>query len=130
MPRYFSLEEANGLLPVLREMMTRIQDKKRTLDSYQEQLLAMVQRAAGNGRAQEPEANRLRQTAEQITDEINGLIDDVQALGCEVKDVDVGLVDFRTIRDGREVYLCWRLGEETIAFWHDLDVGFAGRQPL
>ena len=53
-----------------------------------------------------------------------------EGIGCEVKDVQTGLVDFRAMRDGRAVYLCWRLGEEDIAFWHELDAGFAGRQPL
>jgi hypothetical protein len=51
-------------------------------------------------------------------------------MGVELKDIEEGLVDFRSMRDGRIVYLCWRQGEDTIAFWHELDAGFAGRQPL
>ena len=54
----------------------------------------------------------------------------IHALGCELKHVDQGLIDFPALREGREVYLCWRLGEPTIGWWHDLDTGFAGRQPL
>ena len=57
-------------------------------------------------------------------------MEEFAATGVELKGIDEGLVDFRSTRDGRVVYLCWRLGEETIAFWHELDVGFPGRQPL
>jgi len=51
-------------------------------------------------------------------------------MGIELKDPELGLVDFRSIREGREVYLCWQLGEEHLSFWHEIDTGFAGRQPL
>jgi hypothetical protein len=51
-------------------------------------------------------------------------------MGCVLKDMDQGLVDFLTRRDGREVYLCWRYGEERVAYWHELQAGFAGRRPL
>jgi len=61
---------------------------------------------------------------------MNGLIEKVQGMGVELKDVEVGLIDFRSIREGREVYLCWQLGEEHVTHWHELDTGFAGRQPL
>ena len=54
----------------------------------------------------------------------------VQALGVELKGIEQGLVDFPTMRDGRVVYLCWQLGEGTIAYWHEIDAGFSGRQPL
>jgi hypothetical protein len=54
----------------------------------------------------------------------------IAASGAELKDINSGLLDFRSQREGREVYLCWRYGEGEIRFWHDLDAGFAGRQPL
>jgi hypothetical protein len=68
----------------------------------------------------------LQKTAEQI----NGLVERINDMGCELKDADMGLLDFRTLMDGREVYLCWKLGEEHVAYWHDMETGFAGRQPL
>jgi hypothetical protein len=67
----------------------------------------------------EEAASTLSDMARQITN-----------LGCELKGIDEGLIDFRALREGREVYLCWRLGEERIAFWHDIEAGFGGRQPL
>jgi hypothetical protein len=58
------------------------------------------------------------------------LINELNGFGCELKDPTIGLIDFLSLRSGREVYLCWHLGEERINFWHYLDAGFAGRQPL
>lgn len=130
MPRYFTLEEANRLLPRLRELMARLQERNVELERRQEGLLSLARLAAGDGLAQEREADQARRAVEEATDEINALVEEVQALGCEVKDPERGLVDFRAWHEGREVYLCWRLGEERIAYWHDLQAGFAGRQPL
>jgi hypothetical protein len=58
------------------------------------------------------------------------LIEELDEIGVELKGIDEGLVDFPSERDGRVINLCWRMGEETIAWWHELDTGFAGRQPL
>ncbi len=68
----------------------------------------------------------LQKTATQI----NEMAERINGMGCELKDVNMGLIDFRTMMDGREVYLCWKLGEEHVAYWHDLETGFASRQPL
>ena len=62
--------------------------------------------------------------------DLQGLINELDEMGVELKGIDEGLVDFQSLRDGRVVYLCYRLGEETIAYWHELDSGFAGRQTL
>ena len=67
---------------------------------------------------------------EQAVAALNSLGEQINELGCELKDIDQGLVDFRTDMDGHEVYLCWKLGEERVEWWHELDTGFAGRQPL
>jgi hypothetical protein len=66
----------------------------------------------------------------QAAAEVNSLIERVQEMACELKDIEQGLIDFRTEREGREVYLCWKLGEPDIRWWHELDAGFAGRRPL
>jgi len=76
------------------------------------------------------ELARSRQGLQKAAIEINGIIERVKDLGVEVKDVDLGLVDFRAEINGREAYLCWKLGEEHIAWWHDLNTGYASRQPL
>ena len=61
---------------------------------------------------------------------MRSLATELEEIGCELKDVHTGLLDFRSLREDRVVYLCWRLGEDEIRFWHELDTGFAGRQPL
>jgi hypothetical protein len=62
--------------------------------------------------------------------EINALIERVKAMGAEVKDLDLGLIDFRAQKDGRVVYLCWKLGEERVEWWHELNTGYASRERL
>jgi hypothetical protein len=93
--------------------------------------LAGVQtRTAGNGHGLDVEMSRARQDQARATLEMNATIEKITAMGIEVKDLDQGLIDFRSERDGRVVYLCWKLGEEHIGWWHELDTGFGGRQPL
>lgn len=133
MPRYFTPEEANPSeegLPRLREIVTRLQERQRTLDQRQEELAALAQRATGNGRAFERVAQEALQVAERLAQEIKSLVAEVQALDCEVKDLERGLVDFPAWREGRLVYLCWMLGEDEVAYWHDSQTDFAGRRPL
>ena len=67
---------------------------------------------------------------DSMSAEAESLVDEIFDLGVALKDVEQGLVDFPAIRDGRIVYLCWKQGEDEIRFWHDVDTGFAGRQPL
>ncbi|HEU4759083.1 MAG TPA: DUF2203 domain-containing protein [Dehalococcoidia bacterium] len=129
-PRQFSLEEANGLLPRLGEKLGRLQEMKRRQDELQEKVRDYQARMTGDGHLLETEVNEARREMAKAAAEVNTLIEQVQALGCEVKDVDQGLVDFRTVMDGREVYLCWKLGEPSIGWWHELEAGYAGRQPL
>lgn len=70
-----------------------------------------------------------RRATDPVAREIEALLREIAELGVEVKDPDLGLIDFRTVRRGHEVYLCWKLGEgDRISFWHDLDTGFAGRK--
>ena len=67
---------------------------------------------------------------ERTAAEVNGLAEQVHDMGCELKGIEEGLIDFRAEMDGREVYLCWKLGEDTIAWCHELDTGFGGRRAL
>ncbi len=129
MPRLFTLEAAIALLPRVRELMARAQQQRHDYLAAERQLAEAVQTVRGNGHradtlqsAQEAAARALRQVRQTV--------EALQATGCEVKDLELGLVDFRSQREGREVYLCWRVGEATISYWHELDAGFGGRQPL
>ena len=129
MPRLFTLDAALALLPRVRELMARAQQQRRDYLAAERQLADAVQTVRGNGHR----ADTLRQaqlTARRTLRQVQQTVEALHALGCEVKDLEMGLVDFRSLREGREVYLCWRFGEETISYWHELDTGFGGRQPL
>ena len=130
MPHYFTVNEANGALPRLRQWLTRLQTRRRRLDEVQGQLAELAVKAAANGNLLEEEVHATQREAQRLDDELNKLIAKINDLGCELEDVGQGLVDFPAMRDGREVHLCWRLGEEKVAFWHELEAGFGGRQPL
>ena len=130
MPRFFTVEEANLELARLRQWLPRLQARRRRLDVVQHKLAELTVKAASNGNLLEEEVHATQREAKRLTQEVDKLIARIHDLGCELKDIEQGLVDFPSLREGREVYLCWQLGEEQVAFWHELDVGFAGRQPL
>jgi hypothetical protein len=138
-PRYFTLEEANSLLPHLRSVLERLRQDAANLEGLQQALqeggqsLGKVSRAGTNGHGRNgagPRFYAILQQADDILKAMQASLREIEDLGCVVKDVASGLVDFRTLRDGRAVYLCWRLGEDAIRYWHELDAGFAGRHPL
>ena len=130
--RLFTLEEANALVPRVRELFESIHERMERLGELQQQLESFRARKR-QGEHADGEAKLVTEsigTAGRLSDEIRDLVREIQATGCEVKDLGQGLVDFRAQRDDRVVYLCWKLGEDHIAFWHELHTGFAGRQPL
>lgn len=130
MPRLFTLDEANALLPRLRELLADMQETKRAIDALREELSGLARTASGNGGLAGAGVVLKQEEAQKLVERLNALLEEVQGLGCEVKGVDEGLIDFRSEREGRVVYLCWKLGEERIDYWHELDTGFAGREPL
>ncbi len=129
-PRWFTLDEANSLLPRLNQLLPQIQESKSKHDRLEEKADEYAHLLSSNGRIIEKELNETRQELAMTTTEVNRLIERVQEMACELKDIEQGLIDFRTEREGREVYLCWKLGEPDIRWWHELDAGFAGRRPL
>lgn len=130
MPRLFTVQEAEALLPELTEIVQGLQERSRALEAIRNELTAAASRARGNGHVAKSAAEGSRRRAEELVAEINRLHARILDLGCELKGIEEGLIDFPAERDGRTVYLCWRLGEPGIAWWHELDTGFAGRQPL
>ncbi len=130
MPRIFTLDEANALLPRLREILTELQEKKPAFDRLQPELKEMARSAAGNGHLQSSEVQEKRRRAESLAKRLEELVTELHRIGCQLKGLDQGLIDFPAEREGREIYLCWRLGEDAIGYWHGQDTGFAGRQPL
>ena len=127
-PVLFSVEEANALLPRLVPMLEDLRAGESALDEARAALGRLTPTMRGNGHG--AEAAALERRLHELADELAEGIRRIAAMGVEVKDLDHGLIDFPSLREGRIVYLCWRLGEGPLAFWHELDAGFAGRQPL
>jgi hypothetical protein len=127
-PRLYTLDSANALLPTVIPMLERLRDDYRHLAMLNNEIaaeVAMLERHAIVMMAHRAEG-AINETAQRMKD----VLGELYALGVEVKDIESGLIDFLSEREGRLVYLCWRLGEDHIAYWHDLDAGFAGRQPI
>ena len=121
--RHFTREEANALLPQVEPALRKLRDARdRLTDSEAHELLATSAPANGGG-----EPGRLVGDAFL---EVRDLLAQIQALGIVIRDIDRGLIDFPAIIDDSEVYLCWQLDESEIEYWHDLESGFGGRQPL
>jgi len=130
-PHLFTLEQAEALLPQVREELLAMQQLKRQVDQLRDELGHVVEKATGNGHVKsEDRVARTRRHAERLVEELNERLARINAWGVELKGLDEGLLDFPSDREGRVVYLCWRLGEDRIEWWHELDTGFAGRQPL
>jgi hypothetical protein len=128
--RYFTVEEANKALPLVRMIVSDIVRQYRVVEDLQQRLsvVATERRRTSNDSYSE----ELAQSQAELDAEENKLstyIDELRRLGVEFKGAD-GLCDFYSIMDGRDVFLCWRLGEPEVRYWHDLDAGFAGRRPL
>jgi hypothetical protein len=130
--RYFTPEEANAALADVRPLAERLVQANAALRRAHERLAQVRSKVAGNGGGMD--AGRTAELAEEAGEraaEVAETIDELTGLGVQVKDLDSGLVDFPARRaDGETVLLCWRLGEEEIAYWHGLEEGFAGRKPL
>jgi hypothetical protein len=131
--RYFTVEEANGLVPILEVHFAQVFRLKPQLQAVQKELEALgeppteqsVQRSDGPP-ALVSARGRFRALVEALSDELNA----VGELGVHVKDLDIGLCDFLGKVDNKAVWLCWQYGEPAVAYYHDLDSGFAGRRPL
>ena len=131
MPRYFTVEEASALLPEITPILEQIVDLRARLQRAEQDLVSLHWKARANGRvSQEGSFGAGQATRAELLSQINARAARLQELGVELKDPSIGLVDFPSEREGRVVYLCWKLGEPAIGYWHDLDTGFAGRQPL
>ena len=117
------MAEAGELLQRIEPMLRALRDARDRLTD-EEAHEALAGAAPGNGGGEDG-----RQVGEAFL-ELRELLAGFEGLGIVVRDVERGLIDFPSMRDGREIYLCWQLDEEAIAYWHDLDAGFAGRRPL
>jgi hypothetical protein len=131
MERTFTLEEANAAVEQLRPVVERMVEHRRRLDAAQRRQAQLLTRIAGNGGDLQP--SDLREVAAEIQAEADAIAECAEQIndaGAQIKSLEEGLLDFPSIRDGEDVLLCWKLGEDEIGFYHGLDVGYAGRKPL
>jgi hypothetical protein len=130
MAHYFTREEAEALLPAITPVLEQIRDQRKAMLEAETELGELHMQSMNNGHHLHDRIARLQRTLEKLIESLQGLAEQLDSFGCVLKDPDMGLIDFLGQRNGREIYLCWRLGEERILYWHYLDAGFAGRQPL
>jgi hypothetical protein len=129
--RYFTADEANEALSDVRPLAEEMVERRRALAGLQERQSEFEGRIAGNGGDFDP--GEFREVQEQMGEEATGVarcVARIHELGALVKDLDEGLIDFPAWRGDEEVLLCWKVGEEDVAYWHGLEEGFSGRKPL
>jgi hypothetical protein len=132
MRRFFTLEQAEQILPSIEASIRRAVALKAQYYQLERDFMAATQRIAmlGGSFVNQEALLEQRGQRESCGRELKKVIEEVHEQGCLVKDLDTGLLDFPTLLRGQEVYLCWKLGENGISFWHRIDDGFAGRQPI
>jgi hypothetical protein len=122
--KLFSADKANALIPVVAPLIEELWSKRREL------AIRLLEHDPALRAGRERVGERRPPRFTDLKAEIVRLINRIEAYGCVVKDLDLGLLDFPALREGRPVYLCWKAGETTIAHWHGTDEAFADRKPL
>lgn len=129
--KYFTVERANAMLPLVRAIVKDLAELSRDVIDRRDRLAHLL--AGRNGQSTDVYSEELVQIEEELEKDgrrLRDYVEELTKLGLEPKNGQEGLVDFPTLIDGREAYLCWKLDEPEILYWHDLDAGFAGRQHL
>ena len=130
MVRHFTVAEANSMLPELVHLLEEMRAHAQQAAALQQRTEQVSEKLRGNGHHNPAEDAMVETIAENLREDLQEGIQRFTQWGIELKDLEIGLVDFPALREGRTVYLCWQLGEPEVAFWHELTTGFAGRQPL
>ena len=132
MTRYFDIDAANEALTEVGPLLATLADQRLELIRLRDRSIAAHSAAAGGGAAEtdEGESQRLRLRMKGIVDQMAAAVARLDQLGITLRDIEHGLIDFPALVAGRQVWLCWQLGETDIAFWHELDTGFASRRLL
>ena len=130
--KYFDRREAEELLLTIGPWLEEARGQKAKIDEFKNELTQVASRIMVMGGTFPPLADLMRRKSEheEAAEHLVEIINRIQETGVLVKDLDMGLVDFPSLLEGEEIYLCWKLGEEHIAFWHGLDEGYAGRKPI
>ncbi len=128
----FSLEEAHMLLPVLRSLLQRGIDGKQLIEEIDEEFHDLANRVFVNGGMSLDVEKLARRKAERekAVQSVKDALAEIDSIGVQVKDIDIGLLDFPCEVEGEVILLCWKLGEDSITHWHGFEEGFAGRKPI
>jgi len=130
----FTVEEANAILEQVIPLVEQLQSLRKSIIKAHEQIDEPVSHfQQGNGYPLRDVHSKLEELTKRqmlLIEAFRSTMQQLESLGGRLKDLDIGLVDFLSERDGEPILLCWKLGEERIRFWHSLESGFAGRQPL
>ncbi len=122
--KYYTLDEANAALPQVKQLMAQVQEARSEIIRLRPDVWPVLQKAAQNGG--NAAAGEVYICFNKLETGVKGIL----GMGILFKDIDMGLIDFLSMRHGREVYLCWKHGEDELAFWHDVNAGYGARQPI
>jgi hypothetical protein len=130
--RTFTLDEAQSLLPVLESLLRTAIQSKKLMDEVEAEMQALTHRIFLNGGTHVHVVPIARRKAERSKAEqrAKDALAEIDSIGVQVKDLDIGLLDFPCLVDGKIILLCWKLGEKSITHWHGTSEGFAGRKPV
>jgi len=132
MERTFTLQEAQVLLPVLETLLKTALEGKKLIEQVDEEFQQVTNRIFLHGGVEVDVAALARRKAqkEKATQQVRDALAEIGATGVQVKDLDIGLLDFPCVVEDRVILLCWKLGEKQIGHWHGLEEGYRGRKPI
>ena len=129
--RIFSLDEANGMLPELARQLEELRERFGEIVFEQDKIAVLeLIGAREDGSPEHIEYSEKKKATTALVAQFEADFRKVRSLGCFVKDINKGLVDFYSVRNGRLIFFCWQLGEKEIRFWHELNSGYSGRKPI
>jgi hypothetical protein len=135
MGRFFDIDEADAALAEVGPLCATLADQREELIRLRDRTLAAQRPATGAmpgapAPLDEAEARRIKLRMQGVIDQMAAAVARIDALGITLRDIERGLIDFPALVSGRQVWLCWQLGEDRIGSWHELDEGFGGRRPI
>jgi len=140
MTRFYDLDEANAAIPEVRTILESLRDQRAELIRLRDEVIATAgdapdARSEGRGDATteartDADVRVLRLRMQGVIDRMQAGVVRIDELGITLREIETGLIDFPALASGRQIWLCWRLGEDDVAFWHELADGFSGRRPL
>jgi hypothetical protein len=138
MSRFFDLDAANETIPELRTILETLRDERAQLIALRDEFARQTAlettpgdaSASARAREQAVQRKRLRLRMQGVIDQMQAGVARIDELGVTLREIETGLVDFPALVSGRQVWLCWRLGEGDVEWWHELSDGFGGRRPL